>query len=450
MVPDGNLEGYQNSGVSANLALVNSQYLAAMLAPEAVKRSTLDLWGNVKVPLIEYYEQSSLSDREGWFTVNPEDPAEQDVYSSLIGIPMSGASQSPFIDYRMNVQTMYLRLNCSLDPFGDLLLPEGSFNYSGSKSDSWLWWFEDTFSTESSRSQVNPSALEPFVFGYSSKTFSWYANIECAIMTTYVEMEIKCPNTSACTASRLRRSTLDHPPPASTLFDLPKNWNFFASSFIKSVPGRSAYPSLIDTYLTDPLDPVIKQSVTANLTKQSAEVYAVRLVQLINAYWTILNGPYAINGGLKDDTAYLDPNITFLGEPGLTDELIARTWRTQGSKSTQTTVIRAHKEWVAALSISSIALILAGLIPPLLRYFIKGPDILMNISSLSTRNNPYIPLPTHATYMDAADRSRLLRELKVRFGDVGDDMEIGSLAIGSHDVSVMPVIGRIRKGRLYD
>lgn len=53
-----------------------------------------------------------------------------------------------------------------------------------------------------------------------------------------------------------------------------------------------------------------------------------------------------------------------------------------------------------------------------------NPDILMNISSLATRNNPYVPLPNYETYLDASDRARLLRNFKVRFGDIDGTAEV--------------------------
>ena len=33
--------------------------------------------------------------------------------------------------------------------------------------------------------------------------------------------------------------------------------------------------------------------------------------QLLNTYWALASAPYAISGGLNNDTSYLDPNISF-------------------------------------------------------------------------------------------------------------------------------------------
>lgn len=80
---------------------------------------------------------------------------------------------------------------------------------------------------------------------------------------------------------------------------------------------------------------------------------------------------------------------------------------------------------------------------------------MMNISSLAMRNNIYAPLPENGTYLEASDRARLLKGLKVRFGDVRsedgkDGSDVGSLAIGSFDNVECSDIVRIRKGLWYE
>jgi hypothetical protein len=78
----------------------------------------------------------------------------------------------------------------------------------------------------------------------------------------------------------------------------------------------------------------------------------------------------------------------------------------------------------------------------------------MNLSSLGTRNNNLIDVPDTGTYLGPAERARLLKDVKVRFGsvarctDTGD--VVGGLAIASlHDDEVVPV-ERIRKRGLYN
>jgi hypothetical protein len=58
MSPSGNLKGYAHSDREQYLAIVDSLFMATLIGPAAVKDSTLDPWGNVKIPLIEAYEAS--------------------------------------------------------------------------------------------------------------------------------------------------------------------------------------------------------------------------------------------------------------------------------------------------------------------------------------------------------------------------------------------------------
>ena len=75
---------------------------------------------------------------------------------------------------------------------------------------------------------------------------------------------------------------------------------------------------------------------------------------------------------------------------------------------------------------------------------------MLNISSLATRNNEYIALPSHGTFLDASDRAKLLKDMKIRFGDVEPDSHAGKLAIGCLDPPSMQPVAKVRKGRSYE
>ncbi|KAI4653443.1 hypothetical protein J4E93_001209 [Alternaria ventricosa] len=125
---------------------------------------------------------------------------------------------------------------------------------------------------------------------------------------------------------------------------------------------------------------------------------------------------------------------------------LARAWPSTGTRRSNVEIFHAHFGWVIALIVSSTVLIVASLVPFYLRTFLPhGPDVLMNFSSLAARDNPYVTLPGTGTYLDAADRSRLLKDVRIQFGDVEEGGEIGRLAIGRLDGDVAP----LRKGRKY-
>jgi hypothetical protein len=161
---------------------------------------------------------------------------------------------------------------------------------------------------------------------------------------------------------------------------------------------------------------------------------------------------------LRSHTPYLHLQCFIVSVPRMNgrthrpdDGLKARVWPTEGTRSSRTDIIIAHKGWVAILSIASILLIVSSLISPFVHGFLtNGPDAMMNISSLATRNNPHISLPANGTFLDASDRARLLKDITVPYGDVEKRSSIGSLAIGSFEETEEPNIGSVRKGHLYD
>jgi hypothetical protein len=440
MVPDGNLWGFGSKTEGA--VQVNSLFLSAMISKASIKGSSLDTWGNFKIPRVEHYEKIAAADSEGWLDTRN---ATGDTYSSIIGVPVSGINSSKYVDYNFHVETMYLHLNCSIVPSAKITkIPINAFNVSGWTG--FLW----TLDNMTERARLPREDLKPLNFTYSSK-YQDQGDVQCTIETSYVEVEVLCPDVTTCATNKIRRSRLSHPPSAYTQLDLPENWRKFAQAYIQSVDNYNDNAfSPLDAYLARPDDPLAKPDPDL----QSASDYGIRLGQLFNAYWTGINGRSAVPSGLNKNTSNVNGNITwpyqnttlFTGA-----DLKARAWPAKGTRSTKFDVIQAHTAWIVTLCIASSMLIIASLVAPLARFFLaRGPDLMMNISSLSTFNNPYIPLPSSGTYLDASDRSRLLKDFKIRFGDVASTADVGSLAIGSVNESEGPTVKKIRKDRLYE
>jgi len=259
--------------------------------------------------------------------------------------------------------------------------------------------------------------------------------------------------------------------------------------------SSSERPSFFDKYLRDPY---LRGATFANMRvtisvngvsipPPSREDYSDRMGQLINSYLFCMNSMHTLTGGISEETAiFWDSNATtFIPplKPGTNattrewgesynwtsnNKQKSRIWPANGGSQTiHREVIVAHKPWVFALAGASMVLMLASVASPLIRgLFIHGPELAMNFSSLATRDNPHVLLPENGTFLDAADRARLVKNIKVQFGDVHvhvpaggggggeNQMQIGKLAISSTlcgddrrkgDLGVL----RLRKGRLY-
>ncbi|KAF2822707.1 hypothetical protein CC86DRAFT_243349, partial [Ophiobolus disseminans] len=355
-VPDANPFSRVDPDSHVVFVYLNKLFTSAMVSSTKTRASPLDMWGNVKIPMLEYYEKSLQPDDRGWYTTNITDN-DSAVYSSLIGIPMDG-----------------------LRPFNFFHAPAGS-----------PYW------------------------------------LSCAMTSTYVELEVSCTATSTCRASRVRRSQLSQLPSDVTMRDMGgiSHWSRFLETFLTSQGGGA---SLLSAYLRNPALSIGNTGKDPwSITDESL---STRLGQLLNSYFVGLANLYTITGGINNETSYFgDTNITFEPAEKISE---SRVWPSQGTKHKHVEVIIAHKAWTTTLSIISILLILACLISPLVRHFLTtGPDVAMNFSSLATRNNAYVPLSSSGTYLDAADRYKLLKDVRLRLGDAERKADVGNLVIGS-------------------
>ena len=439
--------------------VLDTSFMAAIISPTTVNGSPRDAWGHIKVPRIEHYERTSSPEDEGWYKT---ENGNLEAFSSFVGIPMGGMDSVDFIDYSVTIQPAYFHLVCD-EYFGEL---ESAFN-----KPRWLghvYWQENI--TE--RAKLSPDNDKPFEFVISTDEFR-VSN--CTVETVYVEAEITCHTHDTCAVSRVRRSLLAHPPAAYTQLGPLIGY--------KNTPWESALAERLDEmgtidgnddfngddevaetdtygaalvsqyYITDPQN--IMGRSTNEPSEVSSETFALRLSQILNAYWAIMNGKNAIPGRFDESANLTSTNVSWYYQDetrSLDDEsadnvlTLAKAWPATGSRRSNVEVFKAHFGWVVALIVSSTVLIIASLVPFCLRTFLShGPDVLMNFSSLATRDNPYVALPGTGTYLDAADRSRLLKDVRIRFGDVEEGGEIGRLAIGRLDGDVAP----LRKGKKY-
>lgn len=230
------------------------------------------------------------------------------------------------------------------------------------------------------------------------------------------------------------------------------NWWLFSANFVNSINDHGVSDTTaVQGYLLNPDDPQSSSmginGVRNDKSTVTNDVYAERLGQLMNIYWTCMNGLHAISGGMTTATAFM---------PGanLSDENVVRvnSSSTNVVHSRSIEVIQCHIGWMIALLATSTVLILASLVNPIIRYFLaKVPDIDLNISSLATRNNPYITLPPNGTSLGASERSRLLKDVRVMFGDVNGTREIGKLAIATceNGEGLQSHVIRVEKEGLY-
>jgi hypothetical protein len=106
--PGGSMWGLSSTYVgSGKFADAGALYTAALLAPFETKVGPRDPWGNVKIPSLEYLNNTK-PDAEGWIVVpNIQEP---EMYSALVGLPVVGLPQSDKSNF--TIESTYLTVDC--------------------------------------------------------------------------------------------------------------------------------------------------------------------------------------------------------------------------------------------------------------------------------------------------------------------------------------------------
>src|SRR5205823_13297188 len=95
-----------NDALNLQFSDVREIYASAVLSPSYIQQSSMDQFGNIRIPMIESLDSSS-ADKDGWVPV----PADNVVYSSLIGSPVRGIQATGRSQFRHI--SSYFHLNCT-------------------------------------------------------------------------------------------------------------------------------------------------------------------------------------------------------------------------------------------------------------------------------------------------------------------------------------------------
>ncbi|KAA6409996.1 MAG: hypothetical protein FRX48_06610 [Lasallia pustulata] len=420
---------------------IDGLYSAALFSPPNAQATGMDLWGNVKIPVLETL-QSGNSESEGWLTVNSSNAT----YSSLLGLPIDGLATSGQSTF--TVETYYMTLDC---PFLDHVSRE-EVNWTSMLSEEYRQTQPDdnsSFCHENNTNNVfgfivdsksnfsrhgvllpneSPySAAPPYVLFASIADEGYNATLaNCSLTRSSVESNITCQGTS-CAVTQMRRSTFDRRPsdytPLYANYTRLTFWSSWANAAGVSLPFiTTATPTELfiqNGSLTAAFATLSQALLVANLYELPARTFSVRLSLLWNTYWQCRLAP-------QYQTGYLPSNLTEFPDQGLTGNIVNATTATV--TRLQPVYVSNHP-WAIMLLIASLVLFICGIYGAILKCRTVAPDVLGNVSSL-TRDNPYVPLPGGGTALDGLERARLLKDLKVRLQDVTPGDPLGHIALG--------------------
>ena len=443
---------FANIGASAMSGMVNAiagYFGASLLASPSVRRSPVDAWGNVKIPLIDRFEHPSICpDDQGWLQVgmNPSTTA----YSSLLGLIIVGIPPIGLLDF--SVESTYLSLfDCYMHraaiplenkQLSDSLgLPPNTQNLSSLMA-----------STGQSNSQsvpfygISTGHLEPlnFIFVKYEQKGTVVQAWNCSMESVRVESLIHCED-NRCAVTQIRRSRNDTRPADVLPFDGANNFKFLAADFTRISSPRltlaTQYSDPFVTYLQNATSIIYQTLKEYNAVNHDyAEInvdpddFAVRLTQLWNTYLQLVwSNEYTSGGAPTNISVYGNQTTAWhVGWRGTTDDENSPPFP---NNATTARVFRdgpelyvAHGIWIGILSVTSFVLLACGIASTFIRNKCSGPNILGYVSSL-TRDNPHLHIPSGGTALGGLDRARLLKNIRVQIGDTREAEETGHIAI---------------------
>lgn len=419
---------YGADGSVANSTVI-ATFAAALATPPESKEGKLDIWGNVKIPMIEPYLGVDV---DKWYTL--EDSF--DVYSSLVGLPVKPLEPfHPTFNYTFRVNTSYITTSCTAN--------NRSVDLGG-------WWdyvdqhreFSNGKGLIVETSNPSRSGTKPRLFQVTSYQPGKLTNVFCELGTTFVEVEIECHH-SQCGAVRIRYTPGAKPSNLTFVDDLQDAGegkgridHAFLQMFVNTTEPRrngSFYlPSPTELYLFSADEPYAVTPTWDNAWnsgsrkdwERGGKMFPKRFTQLLNTFWIASLTPL----GAAQFNKFAAPGAKHGAAPaGLT---------ATGYKTSNERVLAVDKAWLAVLYVASLTMFLSALAAAALGVKRRGPDIL-DYATTFIRDNPYSSVSTGENSMeDGADRTHRLRKVRLCIGDVKPDAEEGYVALATVDKAV--------------
>lgn len=426
---------------------INPIYTASLLAPESTRLSSMDTWGNVKIPI---YEKLANRPASG----NPWLPVTGNAtYSSLLGLPLVRRPDSYSLNF--TVESTYFNLECQSLKYVkrsdvNTTVTNTQLHQAGNYSALFTEAvFLDTTTPFPDVTLLPTDASQPrnILFGSKVGDDTGMSLAKCTIASTRVESHVQCQQ-SRCSVDRMRLSENDRRAATSTPFDspivCPVMFRAFATAAGNSPVGAA---TVTEQFIHNPDVPY--SLVSLELYKVPKDVFTERLALLINTYYQAGLAPSYQTGArpttMSDfDLAY--SNTAFISGHYNNSSPI-QTNITIASVTDYERVFVCNRSWLVITMICSLILQICAIAGLVLKHRLTGPDVMGLVSSL-TRDNPYTPLPPGGSTLDGLDLTRLLRNVRVRLEDVKWSEDVGHIAL-TFTAGGPGSASRLRKNRPY-
>lgn len=362
--PGGTMWGLSSTYVgSGKFADAGALYTAALLAPLETKTGPLDPWGNVKIPRLEYINNTA-TDNEGWRGVPPNMDPES--YSSLVGLPIVGLPGSAKSNF--TIESTYLIVDCGSfeqkpypgingtnisktdfakleefvpgqiwrnktnnNPFAPSKGRTASFFIDTNLGSPWapedpmyetLLGRLDGFVGHYNESRLNNMGADirrqiiyTSIYATSMESSRYGLNIaHCSLAQKHVEVQVECIG-SKCSAQGIRNSRTDTRPPALTAFEHGLLMQSFAEEFPVAVPFSFGSSPTEHFLANTSAFPFVQQAghltqdvAYTNLSLIKPEEFSKRLSLVLNTYYQLTIQPTGYFGSLSQNLSRYGPD----------------------------------------------------------------------------------------------------------------------------------------------
>lgn len=443
--------------------LAKTMFATSLVSSQLLYGKPQDNWGNPRVPIVEVFD--NYQDHE-WIEIGAN--ATNTTFSSLVGIPFSPGLPNDATSFTLN--TSYMSLNCptmkkipkvngtlftnftaNLPPFHILggwymssphpacdpsLVAPGGFQIAMSAC---LRGCRPLLN----ESQV-PQPREARRVIWESAGKESLSHIECTLHTTYVDVNYTCVN-SSCIPEAVRLSPTGPGPEHFSDPGFPDNypndpWNlhnftgldrgssFSPVGFLSSITEAFDFSTSHDTIpilslLLSPNNsfarPVHEETFYRDILDLGRATFETRFAQLLNTQYIIGGYPEMVAKSFS-----VSPQNRSTKYDGA---IVAnRTATTQHPHP----ILVCKKPWFFTMLVASIILLLASVMGAVLRALTLVPDVLGTLSIVTLDNRVERPLQK-ASMLDGLDRSRLLKNVKIKLGNVEAGAPSGRIAFAA-------------------
>lgn len=337
-----------DTAFAESLNNIHPLFSAAFLAMNNRKQSE-DLWGNVKVPLLDRVAAEITAGPDGWYPVKSRTQLTTEDYVSLAGIPVIGRNLTQ--DARFNLETTQLSLQChpfeqkvvsttnytgleEIVPLGPSGINATGTNHPFSRTTYFMLLSEENenhttrldafFGRQNDPGQHQRFTRRNITYaGLAERRFYNNRGIvqhrinaaNCSLGQTHTETEVQCTQNAGCQATRMRRSATDSRPGEVTALDHPtiqdmlrylpvafgvstKEGATYDEERSRGVPTEqflfdsSSFPFVLPSSEDD------ENRGWVDISTIPPEVFSLRLGILLNTYYQIALAPFAYMGSL--------------------------------------------------------------------------------------------------------------------------------------------------------